>query len=305
MNSNSEKPRGLLEIIKEKLDLRSNTKARNIIKSGRVKLDDETIKIPSHNVEGNQVVSIISDKKIRESKRPENRKNTGSDTIQKGFSVIYEDDHFIAFVKPSGLLTVGTLKKSKKEKNFNDFIIRQYKNDRGPKEELYIINRLDRLISGIILFAKSPEIEVAVRKRWEENSKRYYALVEGIPAKENGEIRSELKQNRIGRVYSVPKSQYSKLCITNYRVMHKSAKNSLLKIEALEERKNSIRAQLSESNMPIVGDKDYNGKPSPIKRFGLHLFSLSFFHPYKNEIVEIKTPIPSAFKNFFKTNKKS
>lgn len=297
MDNKSEKHKGLLEIIKEKLNLRSNTKARNIIKSGRVQLDNETVKIPSQSVDANQTVSIVPPKKKFE--------KAASNASNKGFTKIYEDEQYVAYVKPSGLLTVSTLKKSKKEKNFLDFIQRQYKAEIGPKADLFIINRLDRLLSGIILFAKSPDHEVAVRKRWNESAKRYYALVEGNPPKDSGEIKSELKQNRIGRVYSVAKSQYSKLCITRYRVLQKTDKNSLLKIEAIEERKNSIRAQLSENKMPIVGDKDYKGKPSPIKRFGLHLFSLSFYHPYKNEVVEIKTPIPNAFKSFFKSKKKS
>ena len=299
MSNKSEESKGLLEIIKEKLNLHSNTKARNIIKSGRVQLDDEVVKIPSQSVNSDQVVSILSPKK-----RMEISANDASN-VQKGFTKIFEDDHYIAFVKPSGLLTVGTLKKSKKEKNFADIIKSQYQNLIGPHADLFIINRLDRLISGIILFAKSPEDEVAIRKRWEENSKRYYALVSGVPKEEKGELKSELKQNRIGRVYSVPKSQYSKLCVTNYRVMHQSSANSLLKIEAIEERKNSIRAQLSEKNWPIVGDKDYKGPNSPIKRFGLHLFSLKFHHPFEDELVEIKTPIPKAFKNFFKSEKKA
>lgn len=297
MDKKSDKHKGLLEVIKEKLNLRSNTKARNIIKSGRVKLDNETVKIPSQSVDSNQTVSINPPKKKFDKANPSSE--------SKGFTKIYEDDKYVAFVKPSGLLSVSTLKKSKKEKNFLDFIQRQYKAENGPKAELFIINRLDRLLSGIILFAKSPEFEVAVRKRWDESTKRYYALVEGQPKKDDGEIKSELKQNRIGRVYSVSKSPYSKLCITRYRVLQKTGNNSLLKIEAVEERKNSIRAQLSENKMPIVGDKDYKGKPSPIKRFGLHLFSLSFYHPYKNEVVEIKTPVPNAFKSFFKGKKKS
>lgn len=297
MSNNSEKHKGLLEIIKEKLNLRSNTKARNIIKSGRVQLDNKTIKIPSQNVEGHQTVSIISPKKNYETQSSKN-------PLQKGFTKIYEDDHYLAYVKPSGLLTIGTLKKNKKEKNFSDLIQRQYKSENGPNADLFIINRLDRLISGIILFAKSPQFEVNIRKEWENSKKRYYALVEGVPKKDDGEIKSELKQNRIGRVYSVPKSQYSKLCITNYRVLQKSDNNSLLKIEAIEERKNSIRAQLSEINLPIVGDKDYKGSPSPIKRFGLHLFSLKFLHPYKKEEVEIKTPVPKSFNSFFKGKKK-
>jgi RluA family pseudouridine synthase len=295
MQNNADQHRGLLEIIKEKLGLRSNTKARNIIKSGRVKLDDKTVKIPSQTVSSEQKISIESPKQMQ---------STSTNNVHKGFTIIYEDDQYIAFVKPSGLLSVSTLKKKKAEKNFSDFLKKQFMNDRGPNAELYIINRLDRLTSGIVLFAKSPADEVAVRKKWDDSSKRYYAMVEGVPNDTDGEISSELKQNRIGRVYSVSKSQYSKLCITKYRILQKSKDVSLLKIEAIAERKNSIRAQLSEKNWPIIGDKDYKGNPSPIKRFGLHLFSLKFYHPIKKEFIEIKTPVPVSFKNYFKSIKK-
>jgi len=296
MQNNAENNRGLLEIIKEKLGLRSNTKARNIIKSGRVKLDDKTVKIPSQSVSSNQTVSIDSAKSMPSS--------SNSSTVHKGFTALFEDDHYIAFVKPAGLLSVSTLKKKKGEKNFNDSVKRQILHERGPKIDLFIINRLDRLTSGIVIFAKSPADEVAMRKRWEESKKRYYAMIEGVPQNEDGEIATELKQNRIGRVYSVAKSQYSKLCVTRFRVMQKSDTISLLKIEAIAERKNSIRAQLSEKKWPIIGDKDYNGNPSPIKRFGLHLFSLSFYHPFTKSVVEIKTPVPAPFKNYFKNIKK-
>ena len=78
---------------------------------------------------------------------------------------------------------------------------------------------------------------------------------------------------------------------------------SLLKIDSLAERKHSIRAQLSESKLPIAGDKDYKGRTSPINRFGLHLFSLSFFHPFEKKIIELKTPVPGPFKNYFKRQK--
>jgi 23S rRNA-/tRNA-specific pseudouridylate synthase len=298
MSNNSEKNRSLLEIIKDKLKLGSNTKAKNIIKSGRVQVDNKTIKIPSEIVDSTQVVSIISPKKIYETSADDTNQN-------KGFTKIYEDDQYLAYVKPSGLLSVGTANKVKKEKNFFDLIQKQYKKENGPVADLFLINRLDRLISGIILFAKTPDFEVSLRKHWENNSKRYYALVKGSPKTTDGEIKSELKQNRIGRVYSVPKSQYSKLCVLNYRALQQTANNSLLKIEAIEERKNSIRAQLSEKNMPIVGDKDYNGGLSPVKRFGLHLFSLKFYHPYMKKEIEIKTPVPKSFNLFFKNKKKA
>ena len=296
MNKGLEKNKGLLDIIKDRLGLKSNTKAREVIKSGRVKLDDETVKIPSQLVGENQKVSIEDRKKVNKSK-------TSTTKSFKGFTTLYEDDNYLAFVKPSGLLSVGTLKNKKNEKNFFNFAQRQFKEENGPDADLFIINRLDRLASGIVLFAKSPDAEVAIRRSWDDSKKRYYALVEGTPKNEKGEIQSELKQNRIGRVYSVPKSNYSKLCITNYRILHKSEKFSLLKIEAVAERKNSIRAHLSENGWPIAGDKDYKGSPSPIHRFGLHLFSLSFYHPFKKEVIEIKTPIPQAFKGYFKKNK--
>lgn len=151
-----------------------------------------------------------------------------------------------------------------------------------------------------MLFAKTIKSEIDIREKWDTNAKRYYALVEGVPINEKGNIKSHLKQNRIGRVYSAPKSEYGTLCELNYRVLYQKEKYSLLKLDIVAERKNSIRAQLSENKWSIAGDKDYKGHPSPIKRFGLHLFSLSFFHPFEKKIIEIKTPIPQNFKRFFK-----
>ena len=110
MSNNSEENKGLLDIIKDRLGLRSNTKAREIIKSGRVKLDDETVKIPSRKVGKDQRV-IIQDKKKHQQEKTQKK------TTHKGFSVMYEDDHYIAFVKPSGLLSVSTLKNKKNEKD--------------------------------------------------------------------------------------------------------------------------------------------------------------------------------------------
>lgn len=295
MKFKSEKNYTLLEAIKEKMGYSSNSKARNLIKRGSVKVDDKVVKIPSIDITVNQIIStdnLISNKK------------NADKTIKTNYKPAYEDDHFIAFIKPAGLLSVSTETKIKTEKNFRDQILNQYQVKSDSKIKLLPINRIDRLYSGIMLFAKSAKSEIAVRKKWETNAKRYYALVEGGPKNENGNIESHLKQNRIGRVYSAPKSEYGKLCEINYRVLYRSEKNSLLKVDVIAERKNSIRAQLSENKWPIVGDKDYKGNPSPIKRFGMHLFSLAFYHPFENKVVEIKTPLPTPFKMFFKREKK-
>ena len=295
MKFNSDKNSSLLEIIKEKMGYTSNSKARNLIKSGSVKVDDQVVKIPSFVIVTDQVIStgnLISKKKIADK------------TPKTNYKPAYEDDHFIAFIKPSGLLSVSTQTKNKPEKNFSDQILKQYAINSESKTKLLPINRIDRQYSGIMLFAKSVKSEVAIREKWETNTKRYYALVEGVPKNDKGNIESHLKQNRIGRVYSAPKSEYGKLCEINYRVLYSAEKYSLLKLDVIAERKNSIRAQLSENKWPIIGDKDYKGHPSPIRRFGLHLFSLAFYHPFEKTIIEIKTPVPIPFKQFFKRKPK-
>ncbi len=295
MKFKTDKNSSLLDAVKEKMGYASNSKARNLIKSGAVKLDDKVVKIPSISISIDQLISIdnlIAKKRIVEKIPTTNYKPA------------FEDDHYIAFIKPPGLLSVSTQSGSKPEKNFCDQILKQYAVNSLSKIKLLPINRIDRLYSGIMLFAKSVESEIAIRKKWDTSTKRYYALVEGVPENEQGNIKSHLKQNRIGRVYSAPKSEYGKLCELNYRLMYKAEKYSLLKLEVIEDRKNSIRAQLSENNWSIAGDKDYKGHPSPVKRFGLHLFSLGFFHPYEKKEIEIKTPIPIPFKLFFKKRPK-
>jgi 23S rRNA-/tRNA-specific pseudouridylate synthase len=291
MKFESDKDSSLLEFIKEKLKFSSNSKARNLIKSGAVKIDGQVVRFPSSDVKINQLITI--DSQVA-------NKRTSDKSPKSNFEPIFEDDYFIAYIKPPGLLSVSTRNKSKKEKNFYDLILKQYQFNNKAKDILLPVNRVDRKYSGIMLFAKSIKAELEIRKDWENNKKRYYALVEGVPNNDKGSIESHLKQNRIGRVYSAPKSEYGKLCSLNYRIMQKSDKYSLLKIDVISERKNSISAQLSENKMPIAGDKDYKGKPSPIKRFGLHLFSLKFHHPFEDKEIEIKTPIPTAFKQFFK-----
>ena len=295
MKFKSDKNYSLLEVIKEKMGYASNSKARNLIKSGSVKVDDKVVKIPSFAITTDQLIStdnLISNKMVAE-KNP-----------KTNYQPAYEDNHFIAFIKPPGLLSVSTQSKNKPEKNFSDQIVNQYAVKSGSKINLLPINRIDRLYSGIMLFAKSTMSEIAIREKWETNAKRYYALVEGVPKSEKGNIESHLKQNRIGRVYSAPNSEYGKLCELNYRVLYSDEKYSLLKLDVIAERKNSIRAQLSENKLSIVGDKDYKGHPSPIKRFGLHLFSLTFFHPFEKMSIEIKTPLPTPFKMFFKKKSK-
>lgn len=291
MKFKSNKNSSLLDVIREKMGYSSNSKARNLIKSGSVKVDEKVIKIPSFIVTLEQMIStdnLISKKRIADK------------TFTTNYKPAYEDDYYIAFIKPSGLLSVSTDSKNKPEKNFCDQILKQYAVKSESKIKLLPINRIDRSYSGIMLFAKSIKSEIAIRAKWDSNAKRYYALVEGVPKNEKGNIKSHLKQNRIGRVYSAPKSEYGILCELNYRVLYQKEKYSLLKLDVLAERKNSIRAQLSENKWSIVGDKDYKGHPSPIKRFGLHLFSLSFYHPFDKKEIEIKTPVPFPFKQFFK-----
>lgn len=289
MKFNAETHKSLLELIREKTGILSNTKTRKLIQSGAVSVNQKVTKIPSAMVPvGTEIIVDFDHKKSLLKKTKE------------GFSPVYEDSDVIAFIKPPGLLSVA--RPGKKDKSLSNLIAKQYAADKEVTQLLYPINRVDQKASGIMLFAKSAKTEKLIRANWKNAVKRYYAFLSGVPKENEGHLTAHFRLNRIGRLLRVSRPEDGLKVSLNYRVMFKNEKQSVLKITLNEGPKNAIRALLAENKYPIAGDEHYGIKKSPINRFGLHLFSISFFHPIKKETVEIKTPMPTPFKKWFKSN---
>ena len=205
----------------------------------------------------------------------------------KNINIIYEDNDFIVVNKPQGLLCVAT---SKENKNTLYHLVREHIKNNNKKDKIFIVHRLDKDTSGIVLFAKKEKLKTLLQNNWNKLVERkYIALVEGKVIKESDTITSYLKETKDLKVYS---SKEGKFASTTYKRIKYNKKYTLLEIKINTGRKNQIRVHLSDIHHPIVGDKKYNAKTNPIKRLCLHAYSLKFINPITNKKYYFKTEEP-------------
>ena len=213
----------------------------------------------------------------------------------KKLDIIYEDKELLVINKESKLLTIGT---SKNKMNTLYHEVREY--IRKKNQKIFIVNRLDKDTSGIVLFAKSEKLKNILQENWNDIAKRYYyAVVEGIPKEREGTLKNYLKESSTLEVY-VSKDNSGKLVILNYKIIDKTNKYALLDIEIKTGKRNQIRAQLDYMGNPIIGDKKYNSKKNPIGRLGLHAYKLIIQNPLNKHTYIFENSIPKEFEKIFK-----
>ena len=206
--------------------------------------------------------------------------------------VVYEDDALIVVEKKNGLLTVPVKADSKETTVFS--ILKEYVRKQSYRNTVHVVHRLDRETSGLLVFAKSPELQEYMRTYWRQlvTKRTYVALVEGKLEKTEGKITSWLTEDsRTALVSSSPVDNGGQLAITNYKVLKESAlqtdesdlkaEYSLVELNLETGRTNQIRVHMASMGHPVVGDRKYgNGnESSPIDRLCLHARVLEFIHP--------------------------
>lgn len=213
----------------------------------------------------------------------------------KGLTIIYEDRDIIVVDKVEGLLTMGTDREKEKTAHFllNEYI---KKGNARSRDRVFIVHRLDRETSGILIFAKHEKAKLYLQDRWKEFSKNYVAVVHGKLDNKEGVLTSYLFENKAFRVYSVNDPDKGKLSKTGYRVIKESDKFSLLEINLYTGRKHQIRVHFSETGHPVVGDEIYGPADGEAKRLALHATSLTITHPFTNREMIFETAIPPYFK---------
>ncbi|WP_432352433.1 RluA family pseudouridine synthase [Sporosarcina sp. A2] len=219
-----------------------------------------------------------------------------NDSELTGLSIMYEDDSIIVIDKEAGLLSMAA--KDKKETTaFSE--LSTYVKKANRSNRVYIVHRLDRETSGVMLFAKTEEVKKLLQDNWEESvqERGYVALVEGKVRAETGEIVSWLRETRTFKVYSNPTDNGGQKAITRYKRLQASAQFSLLELSLETGRKNQIRVHMEEIGHPVVGDKKYGATTNPIKRLGLHAVKLIIIHPITKEQHTFISDAPSAFYN--------
>jgi 23S rRNA pseudouridine1911/1915/1917 synthase len=170
---------------------------------------------------------------------------------------------------------------------------------RGRNNRIFIVHRLDRETSGLLMFAKSEKAQQILQDNWNENviARTYVAVVEGKVEQDKGQIVSYLTENHKSlKMKSSPTDNGGKKAVTNYKVLQSGEKYSLLELDLKTGRKNQIRVQLESIGHPIVGDKKYGAQTNPLQRICLHARSLAFFHPITRKKMFFDTDIPKEFK---------
>jgi tRNA pseudouridine32 synthase/23S rRNA pseudouridine746 synthase/23S rRNA pseudouridine1911/1915/1917 synthase len=217
----------------------------------------------------------------------------------RGLSILYEDRDILVVDKVSGLLTVSS---EKVRDNTAYYLLNEYvrKGNRKSRRRVFIVHRLDRDTSGVIVFARNEKAKRFLQEEWQGFEKKYYALVHGTMPDKEGVITSYLAENNIHRMYSVADPGRGKLAKTGYKVLRESSKYSLLEIDLLTGRKNQIRVHLADKGCPVAGDKKYGKKEKDIKRLMLHAASITIVHPFSKEKMTFSTEVPAYFESLLK-----
>jgi RluA family pseudouridine synthase len=222
------------------------------------------------------------------------RSGPGNTHLPKDISILYEDSDILVVVKPFGLLTMGTDRDKSRTLYaiLTDYVRKGY--SRSAKR-IFIVHRLDRDTSGILVFAKSMDAKLQLQGQWEETEKKYIAVVHGRCEKREGTISTYLAENKAQLVYSTPDATKGKLSHTAYRMLKDTKEFSLLEITLLTGRKHQIRVHFAETGHPVVGDEKYGKGKKTYKRLALHAQSISFIHPVTGKRLAFETGFPEYF----------
>jgi 23S rRNA pseudouridine1911/1915/1917 synthase len=260
-----------------------NRTLRQMLAMGRVRLNGSPCRVANRPVRAGDVVEIGQG--MQASRR------------FRGLEIVYEDDDLLVIHKPAGLLTVATMHERERTAYAH---LREYLSAPRKNQKVFIVHRLDKFVSGLLVFAKSETIKAGLQAQFERHSieRGYWAIVEGRMEKDKGTVRSRLAQDRSLRMHSTREPRTGKEAVTHYRVLRRLPQTTCLEIKLETGRKNQIRVHLSELGHPIVGDQAYGSKTDPLGRMGLHAFRLGFFHPVRKTTLHFETEPPPEFRRY-------
>ncbi len=279
-------PMELMEFLAAKMPDASRTKLKSLL-SKRVVLVDKVITTQyNFPLQPGMKVQISKDKGKKE-------------FHNKLLKIVYEDSYIIVVEKMHGLLSVNT--ERQKERTAYT-ILNEYVQRSGRQHRVYIVHRLDRDTSGLMMFAKDEKTQHTLRDNWHDivTDRRYVAVVQGEMEKDHDTIVSWLTDQTL----YVSSSRYDdggSKSITHYRTIKRANGYSLVELNLETGRKNQIRVHMQDLGHPIIGDGRYGNEntPNPLGRMALHAFKLCFYHPLTGELMEFETPYPAEFKKLF------
>ncbi len=271
----------LMDFLMAKLPHKNRNNIKSLLRNKQVWVDDQLISQFNHVLKPGQNVTISSSRSQVEKKFTE-------------FTIIYEDNDLIVIDKSAGLLSIAT-KNEKRRTAFS--MLSDYVKQSDPDNKIFVVHRLDRETSGLMVFARNEEVKHQLQEKWNEadTAKTYVAIVEGQVEKKVGTIVSYLSEDKVFKVHSSQNPKSGQKAITQYSLINSNANYSLLEVNIETGRKNQIRVHMQDIGHSIVGDKKYGAVSGPIRRLGLHAQKLEFVHPVSTKKLRFETKIPPAF----------
>lgn len=273
----------LIDFLRLNIKNKSKNNLKSNLKRGNVLVDGKVITKHDYFLKKGQTVIVkwlqINDKK-------------------ENIDIIYEDESIIVINKPAGLLSISTATERTKTAYY---LVSEYLKNKNPNNKVFIVHRLDRETSGVILFSKNEKMKNILQNNWDKLviKRGYIALVEGKVTKD-GEVKSWLAENKKMIVYSTKNKNEGKYAITNYKVIKSNKEYSLLEVDIKTGRKNQIRVHMKDIGHSVAGDAKYGSNKNPLKRLGLHANILKIKNPLTSKIMEFEASIPNEFLSLFK-----
>lgn len=273
----------LMQFLATVMPQASRTKLKSLLSKQIVYVDGSIVTRQEHPLLPGMKVQISRDKRKRE-------------FHNRLLKLVYEDAYLLVVEKEPGLLSVNT---DRQKERTAYSILNEYMSHYGRNKRVYIVHRLDRDTSGLMMFAKDEKTQHTLRDNWHKlvYDRRYVAVVAGEMEKDQGTVESWLT-DRVLYVYSSPVDDGGQRAITHYRVIKRANGYSLVELRLETGRKNQIRVHMQDLGHPVVGDGRYGYEDlNPLRRLALHAFKLCFQHPVTGERLEFETPYPSDFKS--------
>jgi RluA family pseudouridine synthase len=252
----------MFEFLMEQYPDTPRTRIKKLLQSGTVLVNDRSVTLHSYPLKPGDIIDFKLHTEI---------------TSKAGlpFPVLYEDQHLIVVDKPAGIVTSSIDGSISVQRIISQLLKKLSKGN----IRAYVVHRLDKEVSGILLFAKSDIAMNTLKDNWKQTDKHYYALVESVPANPEGTVKSWLIEDKSLKMHSVNEREDAKLAVTHYKTVRLLNDYALLDVKIETGRKNQIRVHLSDIGCPIVGDRKYGAKTDYIRRIRLHAYYLSFPHP--------------------------
>ena len=276
----------LLAFVEKRLADHSKTKVKSMLKHNQFAVNSMPTSQFDTPLEDGDKVSVNFTKSFRVFSSPR-------------IKLVYEDNDILVINKGYGVLSMGT---DNIKEGTAYSIMREYVKYSDPRAKVFIVHRLDRDTSGLMMLAKTMEAKDTMQHNWNNMvlNRKYVAVVEGVIPDDEGVVKSYLAETAQFEVYSTQDPTNGQLAITRYKVLKRSSGYTLVELELDTGRKNQIRVHMKDLGHPIVGDRKYGASSSPIRRLALHARTLRFVHPITRKEMNFELPVPTRFAGLVK-----